>query len=594
MSIIARSIQRLTLVVVHRQTVSILRSYSFTSNEQFTFNEQNYMRKVLKKTDGCVLFDPTKHFKYLVSPKEFNEKNQTILKLISAVTKVNAHHRFDMEFKQKLLAPLNDQCLENYKRWPIKEQLFALDVWHFANGVRNFPFFDTVLTDFLNEFHGLENGPALQTMYYVARTKRQLQPNEEAMVTKKLENIIENLTLDEISIYCLALVKSGCNVNSLSLIKSLYDCLMTNDLRHYDDIGVTGVIKAVRRFSTTDQLAELKELQAKLVPFADKASLIALTHIIQLGAKQRIFNTQLIDVIIRRFLQNLDKLRIKDVERALLAISTFNHKANNNAIEKQFCDKVQEYLLMSLDTKFSASLIRCISYLVVLGIADARLIDWALSTEVHAHVYGEAISSDEHALLLIDSYAKINLAHTYAGNKLPEDLCAKLMPKVCETEVAGQKSELADSISNVLKANGVYCILTRPIPHVPFPEIFLVYNKNTHRAIGHLEANTDGTILNASSLHQNKSNLEAIAILPCLQRQLVFNTNRYNGQFQFKLDQLKLLGFKPIVIKKTIWNTYKTAEAKRRYLALELCRNDVFLLNKVVHFVFKSINKTIE
>lgn len=594
MSIIIRNIQRLKIVDVHRQTVSIFRSYSFTSNEQITYNEQNYMRKVLSRTDGCVLFDPTKHFRFLVSPKEFSEKNPLMFELISTVTKVNTHHRFDVEYSQKLLTPLNDQCLEKYKGWPIGEQLFALDVWHFVNGVRDFSFFDAVLTNFLNELHGLEKGPALQTMYYVARSKRQLQPNEEALATEKLEKVIKHLTLDEISIYCLALVKSGSNVNSISLIKSLYDCLMTNDLQHYDDIGVTGVIKAVRRFSTTDQLAELKELQTKLVSFADKSSLISLTHIIQLGAKQRVFNTQLIDVIIRRFLQNLDKLRIKDVERALLAISTFNHKLNKNAIEKQFCDKAQEYLLMSLDTKFSVSLIRCISYLVILGSADARLIDWALSPEVHEHVYGETISSDEHALLLIDSYAKVNLAHTYAGNKLPENLCIELMFKVCKTEVAGQKSELANDISDILTNNGVHCILTRPIPHVPFPDIFLVYNKKTHRAIGHLEANADGTILNASSLHQNKSHMEAIAIVPCLQRQLIFNTNRYNGQFQFRLDQLKLLGFKTIVIKKTIWNSYGSPEAKRRFLALELCRNNVFLLNKVVNFVFKSMNKSLE
>ncbi|XP_055301203.1 uncharacterized protein LOC129567869 [Sitodiplosis mosellana] len=587
MSILIKSLQRLKIIVDHRQSFNIFRSYSFTFNEQFTYNEQNYMRKVLKRTSGCILFDPSKNLKYLVSPKEFSEGNQTMFNLVSAVKKVNTHHRSDLEYSQKLLAPLNDQCLENYKAWPINEQLFALDVWHFVRGGKDFPFFEAVLTNFLKAFYGLEDGPALQTMYYVARSKRQLQPNEEVVVTKKLEEIISSLTLDEISIYCLALVKSGCQVDSVSLVKSLYESLMKSDLRHHDDIGVTGVVKAVRRFSTTDQLPELKDLQNKLVPFAEQASLLALTHIIQLGAKQRVFNAQLIDVIIRRFLQNLDNLRIKDVERALLAISTFNHKTNNG-IDKQFCDQAQVYLLMSLDTKFADSLIRCISYLAVFGVVDARLIDWALSPEVHAHVYGESISADEHALLLIDSYAKINLAHTYTGNRLPESLCAELMLKVCEAEVAGQKSELANEISDVLRTNGIHCISSRPIPHVPFPDIFLVYNKRTHKAISILNANADGTILDANSLYKNNPNLEAIAIIPCLQRQLVFNTNRYNGQFQLRLDQLRMLGFKTIVIKKTIWNCYKSPEAKRRYLALELCRNDVFLLNKVVNFVFKS------
>lgn len=587
MSIILKGFLRFNTNFVHRKSFYICRSYSFTNNEQQTYNEQNYMRKILQKTSGCILFDPTKSLTYLISPKEFNGKNKTILDLVSTVIKINNHHRSDLEYSQKLLDPVNDRCLENYKGWPQNEQLFALDVWHFVRGAKDFPFFEAALNDFLKEFNGLENGPALQTMYYVARLKRQLQPNEEEVVTKRLEEIITGLTLDEISIYCLALIKSGCQVNSVSLMKSLYDCLMKTDLKQHEDIGVTGVIKAVRRFSTTDQLPELKNLQNKLVSFARETSLLALTHIIQLGAKQRVFNEQLIHVIIRRFLDNLDNLRIKDVERALLAISTFNHKTING-IEKQFCDKVQEYLLMSLDTKYSTSLIRCISYLVVFGVADARLINWALSPEVHANVYGESITGDEHALLLIDSYAKINLSETYAANKLSEIQCAELMLKVCEFEVAGQKSELVDEIGDILKMNGIHYISTRSIPYVPFPDVFIVYNKRTHKAVRIIDGNTNGMILNSNTLHKNNPNWEAIAIVPCLQRQLVYNSNRYNGIFQLKLDQLKMLGFKTIVIKKTIWNCYKNPDAKRRYLALELCRNNVFLLNKIVHFVFKS------
>lgn len=568
------------------------RRYSFTSNEQNTHNEQDYMRKVLQKTSGCVLYHPDKHLEYIMSPTTFRMENQIIVNLVTEIRKVHLYKRLnDVSLNEKLLTPLNEQCLDNYKTWPINEQLFALDAWHSFKHVNNFSFFNVALSDFLQNFDHLTNGPALQTMYYVAYAKWKFKPNEETTVIKKLEEIVNELTFDEVSIYCLALIKSECELNRSNLVKSLYKCLMKADFRNHDDIGVTGLIKAVRRFSTTSHMPELKDLQKKLVPFAQEANLKSLTHIIQLGSKQRAFNQQLIDVIIKRFLCNLDNLRNKDVERALLAISTFNQRTKND-IENEFVDNVQKYLLMSLDTKFPTSIIRCISYLAILGVADKRLVDWALNPYTHSIAYGESISADEHALLLIDAYAKINLSATYDGHKLSEKLCAKLMPKVTENNATGQSSEFANEFRHVLITNEVDCLLSKPLPYTPFPDVFFVYNKRTNKTIGPIKGNADGSILKASNLHKNSSNVEAVAIVPCLQRQTVFESNRYNGLFQFKLDQLKSLGFKVIVIKQTIWNCYKSAEAKRRYLALELCRNDIFLLNKAVNFIFKTVKRS--
>lgn len=549
------------------------------------------MRKVLQKTSGCVLYHPVKHLEYITSPTAFRLENQIIVNLVAAIRKVHLYKRLrDVNYNEKLLTPLNKECLENYKNWPINEQLFAIDAWHSFKHVNDFSFFNVALSDFLHNFNELANGPALQTMFYVAYSKRKFTPDEETTVITKLEKVVNELTLDEVAIYCLAFIKSECEVTSSNLVKSLYECLMKSDLRNHDDIGVTGLIKAVRRFSTTSHLSEMKDLQKKLVPFAQEASLKSLTHIIQFGARQRMFNQQLINVIIKRFLCNLDNLRNKDVERALLAISTFNQQTKSD-IENEFVDNVQKYLLMSLDTKFPESIIRCISYLAVLGVADERLVDWALDPSTHSIVYGESTITDEHALLLIDAYAKVNLSATYNGHKLSEKTCAELMPRVTENNAAGQSSQLASEFRDVLITNGAHAILAKPLPYVPFPDVFFAYNKRTHKTVESIKGNTDGSILEANHLHKNSSNVEVVAIVPCLQRQTVFNSNRFNGLFQFKLDQLKSLGFKVIVIKQTIWNCYKSAEAKRRYLALELCRNDIFLLNKTINFVFKTMKK---
>lgn len=567
-----------------------VRSYSFTYSERKkNYHEQKYMRKILQNTNGCVLFDPSKQLEYLTSPKIFSENNEIISNIVSNTVKIFQQNPNDRKSNKELLASLNEQCIKNYKSWPINEQLFALDALHFIQ--TDLRFYKPVIGEYLNDFCALENGHALQILYYVAWSKLQLNDTEEAIVIKRLEEVINKLTLDEVSFYSLALIKGGCQVKNVDLEKSLINCLMKNNLKNHDDIAVTGIIKAIRRFSIVDYFDELKNLQKKLVPFAKSANYQSLTHIAQLGVKQRVFNQELIDVIIRRFLNNLDKLRIKDVERVLLTIATFNYKLDNINL-KEFCDKVQEYLLMSYDTRFPESIIRCTAYLAIFGVVDLKLVNWALHSETVDKVLSKWENKDEHNLLIIDSYAKINLASIYKGNKLIDKLCAELMMKVCEFDVAGQKSERENDIYDVLQENGIHCIMTRPIPYIPFPCIFFVYNISTHKTVQIVNGCSDGSILQASDLHKNNPNLIAIAMFSCSQRQRIYNSSRYNGIFQLKIDQLKILGFKTIIIQKTMWNKYKTQSAKRRHLAIELCRNDVFALNKLENLVYKNNKKS--
>lgn len=564
------------------QSINIVRRFSFLDNEQVSSNEQKYMRSVLQKTNGCVLFDSTNEWsKQLIGQQPIQiENNQIVLRLISIADKIKKYHPTDYTLiNRELLMPIDKQCIEKYQQWPIDTQLYALDIWHSINGAKKFPFFEILLGNFLTKFTELKMGPALQILYYIAWSKRRFRSNEESMVIEQFESHINRLKLDEVSIYCLALIKSGAHVESQNLIKSLYDCLLKNDLKKFDDIGVTAVVKAVRRFSTTVHIYELKKLQDHLMPFAKEASLMSLTHIIQLGAKQRVFNYQLIQVVLQRFLNNFNKLRVKDVERALLAISVLNDK--KNAIEMEFLENSQKYLLQSLNSNFIESIFRCISYLAVCGVVDKQLINWALDPKTHSNAFGNAIDQEEFPLLLIDSYAKINLEKTYTGHKLPVELCATLMPKIAEKEVTGQQSELTTEIGDILQKNGIDHIQCQMAPYTPFTDIFLVYDKRTNKCVNCTDrSNLPGTILRASDLHQNQRDLEAVAIIPCLQRQTVFKSNRFSGIFQLKLNQLKLLGFKVIVIKRANWILYSSDAAKRRYLTIELCKNNIFLLNR--------------
>lgn len=577
---LTKSSVRFKFKLIHYyESISIVRRFNFLNNEQYSSHEQNYMRTVLQRTNGCVLFESRlKWNKQLIQ----KESNPIVQRLISIVDKLRKNNPTNYELiNHGTLMAISKQCVEKYHDWPIDTQLHALDTWHYINGGKNMPYFKKQLTDFVSRFPDLNAGPALQVMYYVAWSKRPFRSQDEsAAVIKQFEKHINRFELDEVSIYCLALIKSDVHVENENLIESLYDCLLQNDLQQFDHIGVTAIVKAVRRFSTTIHIHKLEKLQRYLIPFAKEASLMSLTHIIQLGAKQRAFNRQLIQVVLQRFLSKFNALRIKDAERALLALSVLNDK--KNAIEAEFLQKSQEYLLQSLSSNFVESVFRCISYLMVCGVADVRLINWALDPEIRSIAFRNKTDGIEFPLLLIDSYAKINLGKTYTGHRLPVELCANLMPKIAEQEKTGRQSELTTEIGDTLQKNGIDCIQCHVAPCIPFADTFFIYNKRTNKTVcchdryNHLP----GTILKASDLHRNDRDLECVAIVSCLQRQTVFKSNRYSGIFQLKLDQLKSLGFKVIVIKRAAWILYTSVAAKRRYLTTELCKNNIFLLNR--------------
>lgn len=563
----------------------ISRNINFLSKEERTADTKNYMRKILMKTDGCILFNPSRES---ILRTDYKIEDKSIANLASIIIKLG--NLRNAALHKKVLAPINDYCVQNYKTWPIDKQLFTLDVWDFARDVKENEFFNQMLYEFLNKFSTLSNGPALQVMYYVARTKKQLNANEISKIEEKLKRISDQLTLDELSIYCTAFIMSQTKIENTNLIKSFYKYLLQNDLSKFDDIAVTGILKAIRRFSTPEHLSEMKELQTKLIPYAKKASLLSLAHIIQFGYRIRVCNFELLDVVIRRFLAQMNELRIKEVERASLVIAIFDFRTPDR-IEDQFCEKVKQFLLKSLETKFPSSAIRCIAYLMIRDSVDTKLIDWALSTTIPSNNFNDSIFSGVHTLLLIDSYAKINLAKTYDGYRLSDDLCASLIRQIPEGFAEGHNIDILNDITEIFQSNQIHSISYKAIPHFPLPDIIFLYNKRTNKTIDFVCSNKDGKILNATDLHKNDPDLTAVAIVPCSWRQTIFNSNKYHGYFQLKLNQLKLIGFKVIVIRYQTWKQYTNIDAKRRFITLELCQNDVFVLNKCFDINYSEAKK---
>lgn len=542
--------------------------FKFPSN-----SSTHYQRKVLQNAKDCILFDPS----HCYTATEYPIYNDAlILKLINVANSGS-------KITEQQLEHLDKECLQTLRCWSTERKLFAIDIWHSFERL-NAEFILVTLKDLMKHLEDFSKDRTMQILYYAAKTKQQIQHTDEQKIINKLDDVLDSSSLDEVSIYCTALVRLNGKSRDeyVKFVERFFNYLMNMDLEKENERAVNDALKALRRLSTVHQIENIRALQPKLITLVEKGTHFSATHCALLGFQQRVYNQQLLETALRRSIELMDQLRSKDVERMLLLISTYN-LGTSNRIKDQFCLRVQQRLKEFIErgTAYSSSLIHSIASLAIEGIADPELIDWALK-------FGDSSRNESRYnfiakhLLLIDSFAKINLSETYNGHVLPESICSTMKMKAYARIDDAFISRVINDLSEIFKLNDHKHLLTKVVPYSARPDIIFLYNKRTKSALEILNHNPTQNIFQASDLHQNDPDLMAVALVTYTQRYTLFNSHRFIGSFQMKLNQLKRLGFDvvllPIVFNK--WENFKDMEAKQEYLHTELCRKQIFLLKK--------------
>lgn len=541
-------------------SISILvRWKSFTHSEGlFTRADWEFRRKVLKNTDGCILYDPSINY----NPSEkFIENDETIWNFIqfSQSCELNKNGENRMKELKILLRAFDRKCLQSSRAWTIDKILFILDIWDSFHPFRsNFSF--VTPAHCLKYLKEIPNGQKLQLLHYLAYSKVSINEANQWLIIQILDQNLTNLSIEEASFYYSALVRCECQASEkyASEMKRCINHLKRRELRDENQLAVSSALKAIRKLTTESHIEDLKALQRRLVPLIKRANIFQLTHYAQLGLPQRVFNPKLLELVIERslyFIRNApNDIRTKDVERILLVIATYRLKTPNG-FKDEFCKEVQPLLKASLDTFFSLSLIQCIASLATIGVVDHTLIDWALNYGENTNI---SISEARH-FLLIDSFAKLNLKDSYNGHILSDETCSKLESKA-ETEINdGFHLNMQKDLLTIFKMNNHHVTVIKTVPHFIQPDLVFIYNTQTHKTVEFVQPNKYGSIVYASELYNNNEpNLVAIAIVTYGKTSTLHSISSCAviGRLQMKMDQLKLLGFHmvPWNVNITQWN----------------------------------------
>lgn len=243
-------------------------------------NETNYLRSVLAKCDGCILFEPVNklNIRSFLLPSE----NAISTTKVTSKTKL-----FEDELIQKLtilarpgitpdpseVSQLERQCLKEYESWPDDKQLLVLDMWHHIPEGFHIKFIWSARNRLLNRIRDLSSDHALQTLYYAIWLRQRMSATQQKSLQNRFMEEIDSMTLEMMSVWCLAMFRNQATISSRKLIEEIYSKLLQNDLKKFHEIGLASVLK-VRILYVCEPTLVSGETRNRYFLFADDSPLI--------------------------------------------------------------------------------------------------------------------------------------------------------------------------------------------------------------------------------------------------------------------------------------------------------------------------------
>ncbi|XP_078049036.1 FAST kinase domain-containing protein 5, mitochondrial [Augochlora pura] len=385
-----------------------------------------------------------------------------------------------------------------------------------------------------------------------------------------LENI-KDLTADEIGIACRGFFLSKRKIQNRELIEAMFK-LVINHVHNMHDIAMTSFMKQIRYsdncFFKESVQEFFRKLQSKVVNIE---SSFTLTHIAHTMGATRVYDPIIMEHIIQRLQEDFSSARLKDIERIIYAVCTIVPHTDNHIY-----NKFLNLLLSSYKTTrakeishYPQTFIRCVAYFMHRKIFSEELIRYVLNPEFVKNSYNSNMKLLTNEYLFLHCTVQIELPH-YTGPLLSKDIHNCLIKKFCcKSELRGRlpfvrfRTEVIHSCKELLGENVHIDYL---LPHYYFPDVVLGFDEQNKLIpiSSILSEMPEGSIKYVPKKHLQTMKWKVLVILN--ENSEIYNYNKYIGQIYTRLRQLQTIGYTPIPVTRTIWDTLNTDDKRFSYL----------------------------
>lgn len=473
---------------------------------------------------------------------------------------------------------VDKQCLLRMEKWDRNKLLFVADHWYLLNlgKISEFMWHCTVRLSRRPE--KLTSSQLVQCMFYI-NVRRKFPPHISVYDFEySLQNCLDQLTLDELGILAMGFFKSEKPIRSQTLLTELMRRII-NSVDTIHEITLAALLKVIRYSLEPTHAEILFILMDKLVPNINRVSRLCCTHIALLGTNIHLYHEGTMNEIVKRFVDEIESSRLKDLERLAFALSLYNyeHKMEPSIyklIAKELCrsERAQEI------QQHPKCLSCCLHYLSLQKIYLNEEISKVLDESFIRAVYGKNNHKVGREILSLDMSVGLECPE-YKGNRLEPKLRNYLAKIYTDSiweykDLTGKKLSATDQILLEVISAAISVLggrekvhLGHLIPHRERADI--VYGICAGGSAVDIPPSFCNLEIGTCKRPPDVPNTKWYCIVVGGWNSYIRILNKPVGSMSSKLRHLQLLGYKPVVVPWFEWKQL-SIEEQERYLAKKI------------------------
>ncbi|XP_063823431.1 uncharacterized protein LOC135073251 [Ostrinia nubilalis] len=465
-------------------------------------------------------------------------------------------------------AALDDECLNRLNRWSFDQMLGFVSMFYMLNVTKYSDYCLKCIQKLAYKAKHLTPNQLVETLFFVGIMRK--SPNDMHALEIHLDKLFESFSIDELAIMSMGFFKSKTPIRSNDLVSKIGDKVIEQS-KDVHEVSLAALLKIIRYSNKAldGQVYKILDVLQHEIP---RLSVMCRVHLALLGTATLSLHKECLHKIAMSTLSEIDKTRLKDLERLILTFGTLNF-----APETETClfQKVVEELrkperLPEIE-KHGRSFACCVSYLAYLKIYPLDLMNKVLSPEFLERTYGKHHITYGREVLAIHNSAKIFCSEknmNYLSDKCATSLAKKYTDYVPNEEYKKQYNVSERMFLDVMKTlkdnrgGNEYVVGGHIVTHHQRGDV-IVCNNHDYQP---MEVKKQFSSVPFGNLHKPPDGNNWVALVVAGRNTMIQETGTPTGPFETKVRELGALGFHAELV---LWSKYtllETKEAKTKYL----------------------------
>lgn len=344
----------------------------------------------LNTTDFIPIMDQRAEKLRSLIAKEVNSlPDEDLFALFYAISLLPPTRRLnDPEYKE-FWQVLDGECSKRMSAWGYDTLFVVDDLLNRMNIVRATDFHFQLIRKIFRKIEKLSKVHYIRFMYALNITRRAPSFMSNYELECSLQRNIDRLNPEELSIVALSFFKTETKIRDQLLIDKLVEKVIgeSKSLHSYFVAGTAKFLRFVSRFESGETVYKFQEAFIAEIARLDPSASLQLALA---GTNAFMYHESVVEACKQKIEDNLDRIRIKEIERILLVLSMFKNNCNS------FCKKVIEELTSIRRADEIAAFGHCfpsiLYYLSLRGHFPHELINTALDTKYLMKHFGKKLT----------------------------------------------------------------------------------------------------------------------------------------------------------------------------------------------------------